>query len=242
MFFRQKNALVLLYDPKTSQEVAEVQEHLEEVGKYYSFTTLSTLGSLLERKKTLGQVAICFKHPRKRLFLELLPELLNKEIPCTVFIRPECVGVNRLPREEELEAYEKAYPEYREKFQSLKSALLANPLEVDVFLEKARKEIGPLRVDAMDPLDFFVTWGKIVEIPPSLLDLGLFIPSHINAGINYESERKFLETQTKRPCTTVYAPNDVSDFSGIAIKAALGSVNGQIEQSSNSLNLPIWTL
>ncbi len=108
--FGPSNSLLLYHDHLSDEDYELFERQWEEVKRYYRFTTLSEL----VKKHQAGEhgfAAVLIGRPRKSLFLRAIPALIGESVPVTVFVDPECVGVNRLPLEEELGWFREAYPE-----------------------------------------------------------------------------------------------------------------------------------
>ncbi len=96
-----KNSLLLLYDPVTEDSVNQMESEILEVRKYYRFVTLSEVGKQVREKNVKGFASVLLKNARKSTFLRVIPLLRGENIPFTLFLRSDCIGMNRLPPEEE---------------------------------------------------------------------------------------------------------------------------------------------
>lgn len=181
--FRPRNSIVLTFDKFRPGETEPFFEQLDEIKKYYKFSTLSELAA----KPKAGHAAVLFENPRKGAFLTVIPVLIADRIPFTLCLRTDCIGTNRLPVGEMLEVYRKTYPE--------KTTLLGQMQSATA--DELRAKLGPFPVEKSDPLDYFVTWGKIKELPPSSFEVGLNISDFTDDKLITE-ELNFIERQLQR--------------------------------------------
>jgi len=173
MLFRPKNSILVSFDYEGPESFLDLENQIIAIEEHYRFNKLSELA----QQKKMGKAFLVFENPRKGTILKGLPTLVSRKLPFTLFVDPDYVGLNRLPLVEELQAYQKAYPEKWAPAEHLKWVERAsqNPSEVDDFLKKCRSELGPLPVEQLDPLSFFSTWGKLNEWPPELIEFGLSV-------------------------------------------------------------------
>ena len=93
----------------------------------------------------------------------------RRKSPSRFFSGPDCIGLNRLPPEEELGLYEEHYPGRIAEADLARWKMRAweAPTETEAFLLACRRDIGPLPLERLDPNVFFTTWGKIIGLPPA---------------------------------------------------------------------------
>lgn len=219
-FFGPKNSLILAYDHLTQETVEEMESQLDEVGQYYRFVKLSELAL----RRSLGLASVVILNPRKSAQLRGFSLLAGRDIPATIFIQPDCVGLNRLPPDEELAAFQAAYPDAPSALPS------GGPEAIDSFLRGLRQRLGPLPVDKMDPTLFFTTWGKLLEIPPPLREFGL----HLGGG----GDLAYLSKQVKEEVRLAYSPRTPeTDLRRDGIAAVLTPQAGLVDK-----NTPLWRL
>lgn len=247
--FRQKNSLIVEFDHIDYKNIEDFEGKIEEIGKYYRFSHLEEISSRLVNRKNQGLAAIVFNNPRKSVLLRAVPFLAAKAIPFTCFLRADCIGLNKLPLEEELGFYSEAYPE------KLNSSFVVQknneawtrPEEVEKYLLGLRKELGPLPLDKIDPTFFFATWGKILELPKELIEFGVTLYASeqnsklIEDGISFM--RHQLKTVPKVARLSVqgqFSGWSESSLKGFSILACLGGKEGAVTQASQWSNLPIW--
>lgn len=224
-FFGPNNSLILAYDKPNAIELDEFEAQLDHVSTYYKWTSLREIVGKLQHSGANGFASIAFLSARKGLFLKFLPEILARDIPITVFADPDLVGTNRLAPAEELELYRKKFPQLTPK---------ANV--------EAARQLGPLPVEIADPLDFSVTWGKIVEIPGSKLDVGISISRAMSEG-EFTQNVKFISQRTAKSVQLAYGKTFLSTISeefcnGLGIAGIVGNGVGAIEKNSSRFDLP----
>lgn len=239
-FFREKNSLILAYDHLDDRGVEEMLEQIEETKRYYRPETLSSLVSDLEKKKVRGAFTVLFKNPRKSVFLRAIPKLLDRDIPFTVVLRPDCIGMNRLPREEELELFTAGYPEKKALFETWKNKVWEKPEEVDLFLKKCRHEIGPLPVGIADPTRYCVTWGKILEVPKKSREFALGISFSHSFTELFHREKKFTEVQIGENVEFGFSYQLDSCLSMSGLRATVTPQPGAIDATTSLFALPLW--
>lgn len=250
MLFGPSNSIILPYDYQSPRSFENFEDQLKAVREHYRFAKLSEIVKRLQQGKRQGLAAVVFENPRKGVLLQAIPTLLSLEIPFTIFIDPDCVGLNRLPSEEELKAYHSAYPE-KLNLSDLTSWIekaRRSPVETDSFLKECRKSFGPLPLDQMDPLQFFTTWGKMTELSPELVEFGLRLSYQIYSLADYEEKSQFASLQLRAKLTLFRRhPAGISQveesiLSQSGIEGVLGYEISEVKRNTSLFNLPIWKL
>ena len=100
-FFAPDNSLILLYDHLPEALASVFEEQVSEIQSYYKFIPLTQLISAIKKRAPYGYAAVAFQNARKSVFLRGVPFLLERGLPFTVFLRSDCIGMNRLPLEDE---------------------------------------------------------------------------------------------------------------------------------------------
>lgn len=238
--FGPANSLILLYDHLTREQGQELEDQVEEVARYYRFVKPSELLQGISRGKVNGMAVIAFRHARKSVFLHAVPFLLAREFPFLLFADPDCVGLNRLPAEEELEAYRVHYGEAST--QGAPSAW-TEPDACNAFLEGLRSTVGPLPLEQMDSTRFFTTWGKIVEISPQGREIGLSLASDPANDEKFLGSLAFVRRQVGS-VQLVFSPRPVSaaKLKSAGLEGVLTLREGAVEKDTDPWDLPRWSL
>ncbi len=229
-------------------DYTDFESKIEEVRRHYDCVTLDSILKGLADGSPRGMAAIIIREARKGFFLRPLSFLLTENIPFTLFLRPDCIGLNRLPPEEELETYHQAYPQVldRKQCQDWKERIWLEPNRVEIFLKEARARLGPLPIPTLDPLHFFATWGRVVEMPRNQLQLGLSLPSSPMGEYGLDDLLRFARTQVGREVTVASASRSLSFARKLleraGIRAAIGPVRGVVDSKTDPFELPIWSL
>lgn len=241
------NSVVLLYDHMNDEAGRDLPGLLDEVGRYYEFTPLRSIVSDLKRgKDPRGKAAIALAYCRKSTLLRGVPELLARRVPFSVFLREDCVGMNRLPLDEELKAFASAYPE---KLPAAECAALVDkawhsPGEIARRLQDFRRSIGPLPVGDIDPTAFFPTWGELTKLPPGLVDFGLAIHADPCDHALLESSVAYARRQADRPIEIAFCArplrNPADSLASLGLSALQTLDDGAIEKSTDRWALPRW--
>ncbi len=95
----------------------------------------------------------------------------------------------------------------------------------------------------MDPTRFDVTWGKIQEIPPDLLELGMALTFAPARQAELKSLLDYLERQTKtRPTAFLHprAPEGADALKRLGASAIVTQQTGAVEPNTSVFNLPCW--
>ena len=235
------NAIILSID-QTSEAT---EDQILEIRKYYHFVKLTEIvNQLVKRKNPLGWAAVTLQNPRKNLFLSLGPFLVGERIPFTLFLRPDCVGLNRLPPEEELKIFFQAYPEKLKEMSldTLIEEAWHKPSAIDSYLLDCRKSIGPLPIATLDPGQFFVTWGKIVEIPPTLSEFGLCV--FTGSKVTLKESVEFLQRQTGQLVTVGFSRRTeelAPLLMGLGLNSLLTLEAGVVTEDTDPWRMPVWS-
>jgi hypothetical protein len=244
--FKPRHSILLEFDHITDVVREEMELQVQTVREVYEIVSLPKLVKSIADRKPHGLACITFRNARKSVFLRALPWLLSEEIPFTLMLRPDCIGLNRLPAGEELELYREHFPEAlsSDEVASVNRAAWATPEARESFLGDCRKRLGPLPIEKLDPTLYFTTWGKILDIPPALCELGLDIdvdPSHLSV----QRGRAFAETQIKRPLHTLRIANGVVEgarLRELRFESAICEKTGKIDKTTDPLQIPIWRM
>lgn len=250
MFFSRKHSIIVPFDYLETGSFNEFEEQIQFLKTHYRLSKLSEIVEGLKKGKSQGLAAIVLENPRKGVLVQAAPILLSLEIPFTVFIDTEYVGLNRLPVEEELRAYQRQYP------QKITEELVRNwiqraqwdPKETDAFLKKCRSEIGPLPIELLDSFSFFTTWGKLVDLPTTLVEFGIKTLQRIQDNHHWSEKIDFFRNQLKQSPRSIRTPSHgftveekkVLESSGI--QSALGHQVGEVTKNTDLFDLPIWKL
>jgi hypothetical protein len=229
------NSLIFARDYIEDADYEAWLSELDEVGKYYRWKKLSEL--VTPEGIQTGGAAIVFTNPRKKTFLRAIPELAARDIPVTLFLRPDCIGLNRLPPEEELLLY--GFSDTRRAWE--------DPEGTERFLLGLRKEKGPLPLERVDPTLYFATWGKILDIPPKLRDLGFHLYASPNHDALVEDALRFTERQVSQKLVLAYAsyalsPREIDLLRGKNLYALLTSREGILEKTTDKWDLPSYNM
>lgn len=196
--FRPKNSLILLLDHVSKESMPEFEAQVIEMAQFYRPSQVGELASNLKQRK-FGSFALAFKNPRKSVFLYAIPWLLERDIPFTLYLQPDCVGTSLVPEGDE-----------------------------------------KLPVDQIDPLHLFVTWKKVIELPKSLAELGVWLLSDI---VLLTESIDFVRKQTgTTPRTALSASREpaskASDYAKTGIESVLTLEVGLADKNTDPLRLP----
>src|SRR5687768_3916043 len=97
--FGPNNSLLIPFDGRASLDRDELDARLDDVEAYYRFAKLGEVVAGLTQKR-FGMAAVLFLNTKRRIFVEVLPELESRGIPVTVFADADIVGSNRLAADE----------------------------------------------------------------------------------------------------------------------------------------------
>ena len=250
MFFAPKNSIVLPFDYAGPHSFQDFEDQIQAVKKLYRFAKLGQIVDAIKKRKRQGLASIVLENPRKGVLLQAIPVLVSLEIPFTLFVDPDYPGLNRLPLEEEMAAYHRSYPDKfsQSEFEHWQEVAGKNPLEADLFLKNSRKTLGPLPVNDLDPLYFFSTWGKLLDLPPDLVEFGLSVSHELSSKDQIDEKTSFIEKQLKTRPLLIRSPKAGfsskelewivnSKFDGI-----VGHQEGEVTKETSVFNIPIWKL
>jgi len=243
MLFGPGNSLVLLYDILLDSDLDAFQEQVVETAKYYKGVLLSELVENNTKRKS-GYFSVCFKQARKNFQLNVLPLLLKLDVPCTLFLQPECIGTNRLPLLEEIAWFRKEYPaKINESQLSEWEKLIRKDQEVaEQRLQVLRKEIGALPVQNIGPDAFYMKWGDLLDLNPKQFEFGLHLYCDSEEWVI--DSKRYAETQLSRKLVTSYCAYDTPftedkmrhfGFNGLVTERV-----GTVETGKTNFNLPQW--
>lgn len=243
--FRQRHSILLEFDHFDFDAVEELKAQVEEVRNYYKLSKITELLTALDSRHPNGLACLVFKNARKSFFLHAAKWLVNEEIPFTLLLRPECIGLNRLPLREEMEQYVKFFPKAvtLDEINDVDAAGWEHPEVREVFLRDCRKRCGPLPLNEMDPTLFFGTWGQISDLPPKLRDFGV----HIESDPKFPSVRSglaFTSTQVKAPISFARVTRDCGEapLKELGFRGAMDGSLGEVSKNVNPFQLPVWKM
>lgn len=239
-WLKQSNSIILEYDHIPQEQVETFEEQIAEVEKYYQFSTVEEISKRTIQKKRQGLAAITFSNPRVSVILRALPWLRSKKIPFTIFLRADCIGLNKLPVEEEIECYIKKYPE-------ISKEIAFEVGKEESFLKSLRSQVGALPVDILDPTQFFCTWGKLKEIPKELVEWGVSLYLAPEKRSTLDDEILFMRHQlgvTPKVARAVQAVRGAvwgeQALRDLKIAGCVTGGSGAVTQESQWWNLPYW--
>jgi len=241
-FFGPANSLVLTVDPETISRY-DLEEALEDIGRYYQF------GTLTEASKRRGIAAVVFAQARKRHYLHFVPPLRVLDVPVTIFVHPDCIGVTRLPLREELALYREHFGAFTE-VRDLEDHAWSDMSWAKARIAEAREKFGPLPYDRLHPTRFFSRWRDLGDFPPEKLEIGFELPSAIRP--EHEAHLRnaivFATTQAKRPLRWVTGHAATLDDSEVTWLQAegftgyLSGLSGPTIRSTSPWRMPRWPL
>jgi hypothetical protein len=247
-FLAPRNGLILNFDHLEGDSIDEFQSQVQAVSQYYPLVKISEVVKRLREHRKLGVAAIVFRNARKSVFLHAVPWLQARELPFTIFCRPDCIGLNRLPLEDELFLYRTHAPDrmneslYREKLEEA----WAQPRRVRQFLDERRKEWGPLPLDKMDPTFFFSTWKQLVELSAHYFEAGFFVEASLKNRADLEESLAFVRQQLSRDVRVAMTPREDSDLSAwlstVKIEGLVTPRQGPLDKTCAPLELPLFPM
>jgi len=221
-----RNSILLAFDHLEPAGVEDFEARVEEVGRYYDLVSVSEISSRLPGRGALGLAAIVFTEARQSLFLRAAPILRGRGIPFTVFCRPDCLGTNRLPSDEEARLY-------LEKVPGARGLATGDPRIL-------RERLGPLPYDEIDPTLFFIRWGRLRDFPPELVEVG------VRAGVNDQlrQDAEFIRTVLQREVRTAFSDGKVpvERLREAGLAALATRRTGAINRGTSPTDLPVWPL
>lgn len=248
-WLEQSNSVILEFDHIAQDQLEIFEEQVSEVEKFYQFSSVEEIASRTNQKKRQGLAAITFNNPRKSVILRALPVLTGKKIPFTLFLRADCIGLNKLPPEEELGFYIKKYPDkfLLNEIEKVKQDLPFAPEKVDEFLRSLRSGIGPLPLELIDPTLFFCTWGKLKEIPKDLVEWGVSLYLSPSKSPSLGDEILFMRQQLgfSPRVARVAAPGqeaawNAGELKKLNLAGCVTGKDGAVTRESHWWDLPYW--
>lgn len=244
--FNKSNSIILEFDHQNQNDLESFEDQITEVQKFYQFSHLEEIASRVAKGKRQGLAAITFSNPRKSVLLRALPVLMGKKIPFTLFLRADCIGLNRLPPEEELKFYAQKYPDKfsQQIIDEKNHEFIHDPEAGELFLRSLRSEVGPLPIEIIDPTLFMGTWGKLREIPKDLVEWGinLYVAPSLKKVV--ENEILFMRHQLgvspRVAKTTQEAVWDEGSLRRFDLAACVTGKTGAVTQESQWWDLPYW--
>ncbi len=242
-FLVPPNALILFYDHLSEDDPEELSQVLETIGRHYEFVPLRSLIREFALKGAWrGKAAVAFRYPRKSIWFRARPALEARHIPFTIFLRPDCIGLNRLPPHNEWELFCWAYPT---KAAELKQdpSFLKRSWNEEVLVDLRRKW-GPLPLSDMDGLFFFETWGRLRTQGQGGIDWGLVLDDAASLA-SVERDTQEIERQLSlRPDVFLRdtSKDEVWDHlrKGGNVLGAVHPKEGVIHLQSEVSCLPVW--
>lgn len=253
-FFKPNNSIVLLVDPSTAELVDQFHALLPGVEKYYELTSLSSVVNDRDRRDRGGKCAVCLVHSRKRTFFEVVPGLLERNVSFTLFLDSRTVGMNRLALGEELSWYRSFYDSFisAEEWKQWEAAVWTDPVAVEGFLSRARREAGPLQLGQMDPLDYSVTWGQVLALPRDRVELGWIISCDPRAREEILAQdlaylrRQITGSQRGGTMGVAYYPSDAhyptTFLRDLGVKNVVVGRRGAIDADTDPMEVPSWQI
>ena len=246
-WFGPKNSLIVCFDTWETLPLEDLSDQLDHIETYYHFVKLSALADDAKKGTPSGLVSIVFSYPRKGLFLKVLPELLSRSIPVTIFADTELTGTNRLPPREEVEIYRTAYPRIfddRELSAMVAAWSSGEQPDPEPLLTRLRT-LGIFPVEGTNPLNYMATWGKIGEIPGSLKEIGIRISRPPLTVEGFVKQCHFIEQRTASKVTAAtdkrLLPSDDA-LKALGFQAAIGQRIGVVEKGVSRFDLPVFPL
>lgn len=250
MWFGPGNSVIVPFDYRDRESFVDFEEQLTAIQQHYKIVKLSQLVDSIKKRKRQGLATIALSNPRKGVMLQAVSALVSLELPFVIFLDPDLVGLNRLPMNEELRIYQEHYPELFSvsDLHYWLSKVSSEPGKVDEFLKQARSQIGPLPVDHLDSLQFFSTWGKLIEISPELVEFGFNLDHQELNQEALEKKFKFFSCQLKgrprfgRCVDRSLTKAEEAVLRHLGIEAVLTAQESEINRDSDLYHLPIWNL
>lgn len=236
------NSLVLAVDPAATPRF-ELEEALDDVGNYYRFGTLS------EAMNRRGVAAVVFPEARKRHFLHYTPVVRTRELPVTIFVQPDCVGVTRLPLWEELSVYREHFGAFAEE-PNLVQRAWADAAWAEEHITIARGKHGPLPYNHLDPTRFYARWRDLGDFPPEKLEIGLDLPVAVRPdhAPRLEAAFAFATSQAKQPLRWAIGKDAVLDdaarqwLEAKGFRGYVSGLTGPVGRGTSPWRIPRWTL
>lgn len=240
---RPRNSLIVVFDPKSPDEFDKFESKIEELGRYYSFAKLSALVGKNKAKPEMGLACVVIENPRVAFFQSYTPWLLEKNIPFTLFLRADCIGMNRLPHEEEWAIYRRVHPDKISESEMVEAVSNAweNPSSIESRLSELRAKYGPFPLNSLEPMQFFSTWGKVTELPSGLVDYGVRLTESPSDRARLSETVKFVSSRVHSELTVALSPRPVSSVTSlqsVGIHGLVGPNAGIVEPHTSVWELP----
>lgn len=245
--FRPSHGLMLLWDYNHQIEASCFFESLEEVGRYYRLVSLRSFQDALRHGSVGSLVHLTISHARKAFFAEVLPELIARDVPFTVFLDARNLGITKLPWREELAAFRAGYGEKIDRFLGAEEAerlAWECPAELEERFGAMRKKFGPLPTDKIYPEDLFAHWSDLYKVPEPLWEPGISI-THRPTLAQLRSDIDLLEKRLGRRARVAHCQRAVEEnilWSELGIESVLVPKIGKILKGSDPLSLAHWPL
>ncbi len=243
MLFGPGNSLILVNDFLEREKLDAFELELKEAKKFYKAVQLSELIEKQKKGKS-GYFALCFKQARKNFQLSALPVIQEQELPCTLFLQPECVGTNRLPLLEEIAWFKKEFPSQISESQVVEweKLILADHAKAEEMLAGLRKQMGSLPIQKIGPEHFYLKWGDLLDLNPKQFEFGLNLSSHSISWIT--DSKNYAESQLSRKLSVAYTAHQPSITEDIMMQLGfIGLVTecvGAVDRQKSAFNLPQW--
>jgi hypothetical protein len=241
-----RHSIILSYDHFTDDAAPEFESQIDEVAKFYRLVSLSKLVEELRRDRPFGLAAIALRNARKSVLMRAVPPLVDRQLPFALFLRPDCIGLNRLPPEEEIDLFIRGYPDRLSSEEVLRwrEAAWEAPEAAEAIFLEARQRLGPLPLHCADPMAFMGTWGNILDIPRTLVELGLHVPARpepvLREALTFIRQQTGVQVSIAFHSRTGDEPN--GGWSRLGISAVLTSRLGAVERGTAPFQLPQWSL
>lgn len=231
--FGPGNSLVLLYDHLTSDIADEMEQQIDEIGRYYRFMPFSQLVRVPKRTRKMGVAAVVFKNARKSFFLRAQKFLLEKEITPLICVRPDIQGTNRLPLTDEYRGEDRA---------GFSRLVWENQSAAEKELLAQREKLGPLPLNEMDPTLYLGTWGNLMEIPPQRYEVGIHVPTRSFEVKALLAEVNFIKKQLGKAPSGAFLPSTeehvMAKLSAAGVPAAVSPREGIVDKQTSVYDIP----
>jgi len=237
-FLKPKNSIIFCFDYGGDSTFSDFQEALSGARKYYEPSRLSEIVSRLNSKTHQGYLGVALMAARVGVLDEVVPYLRDEQIPFTVFLHVDCIGLNRLPWAEELAEYRNHYGSIVDTCLNQWDGSQGNPRA------HLQKFVGPLPVEGLNPKSFFMTWGKLLQMDSKLWEPGMVLASDFENSMDLVGKQRYFAAGqlSQQPTiasveTVVHHPQalETAGFTG-----AMGPLYGAINKKTNPYQLTKW--